>query len=149
MTEPGLLHKRKTQVIAAALGTHVVLGGIMLVLFPGMMHPDTLQQTMETMQAQGVNLLFELVALGFCFAWLTLDARQLEIRRPWWLNVGIVLFKSIFIPYYLYKTRPEGQRGTAILAWFGLYFAALLAMTAGAMIALMLGGAPLPKPPGT
>ncbi|HEY6941563.1 hypothetical protein [Dokdonella sp.] len=148
MSDAGALQQRKTQVIAAALGTHVVLGGIMLVLFPGMMHPDTLQQTMETMQAQGINLLFELVALGFCFAWLALDARQLEIRRPWWLNVGIVLFKSVFIPYYLYKTRPQGQRGTAILAWFGLYFAALLAMTAGAMIALMLGGAPLPRAPG-
>ncbi|WP_395684210.1 hypothetical protein [Dokdonella sp.] len=134
----------KTRVIAAGLGTHVVLGGIMIGLFPGMLTPETFQATLETIQGTGINLLFEAIALGFCFTWLTLDSRQLQIRRPWWLNLGIVLFKSIFIPYYLYKTRPPGQRGAAILAYFGVYFGAILAMSAGAIIALQLGAAPMP-----
>ena len=144
MTEAEPVQSLKTRIVAAGLGTHVVLGGIMLGLFPGMMTSETFQATLETIQGTGINLLFELIALAFCFAWLTLDARQLQIRRPWWLNVGIVVFKAIFIPYYLYKTRAPGQRGAAILAYFGLYFGAIIAMSVGAIIALQLGAAPMP-----
>ena len=89
MTEADPVQSLKTRIIAAGLGTHVVLGGIMLGLFPGMMTPETFQATLETIQGTGINLLLKLIALAFCSAWLTLDARQLQIRRPWWLNFGI------------------------------------------------------------
>lgn len=141
------LQRRKTQVIAAALGTHVVLGGLLLSLYPGMIAPETMPAALEAMQARGINLLFEAIALGFCFAWLTLDSQQLQIRRPWWLNLGVIFFKAIFIPYYLYKTRPADRRGAAILAFFGLYFGAIFAMTFGAVLAMMFGATPMPALP--
>lgn len=142
-----LIQRRKTQVIAAALGTHVALGGALVTLFPGMLEPQSMQATLETMQASGTNYICEAIALVFCFAWLTLDSHQLQIRRPWWLNLGVIFLKVFFIPYYLFKTRAANQRGSAILAFFGLYFGAIFAMAFGAAFAMMFGFAPMPPAP--
>ena len=58
-----LIQRRKTQVIAAALGTHVALGGALVTLFPGMLEPQSMQATLETMQASGTNYICEAIAL--------------------------------------------------------------------------------------
>ena len=63
----------------------------------------------------GFALLGSLAMLCIGFRWLQLDAAELDIRRPLWLNVGIVMAAAIFVPYYLYKTRPQRTRGPAIV----------------------------------
>ena len=54
----------------------------------------------------GVGMFGSLAILFVGFRWLQLDAAELEIRRPMWLNIAIVMAAAIFVPYYLYKTRP-------------------------------------------
>jgi hypothetical protein len=66
------------------------------------------------------------------FRWLALDAFELDIRRPGWLNVGIVLLAIVFVPYYLYKTRPQGRRMPAIAMFLGLVVACMFASAIGA-----------------
>ncbi|MGH8173377.1 MAG: hypothetical protein ACREPX_09525, partial [Rhodanobacteraceae bacterium] len=54
--------------------------------------------------SSALTLFGSLAMIVIGFRWLQLDAAELDIRRPVWLNVGIVLAAAIFVPYYLYKT---------------------------------------------
>ena len=74
------------------------------------------------------------------FHWLRLDAAELDIRRPTWLSIGIVALAAVFVPYYLYKTRPEGRRLPAIAGFAGLVFACMIASAIGAMLMSALSG---------
>ncbi len=94
-----------------------------------------------------VTLLGNLVLLVIGFRWLSLDSRQLDIRRPTWLDVCIILFAAIFVPYYLYKTRPAERRLPAIGAFFGVVFGCMFATAIGASLMMMLSGTPLPATP--
>jgi len=93
-----------------------------------------------------VTLLGNVALLVLGFRWLSLDARELDIRRPTWLDVCIVLFAAIFVPYYLYKTRPQERRVPAIAAFFGLVVGCMFATGIGASLALQFGGAPATAP---
>ena len=86
-----------------------------------------------------VTLLGNVALLVLGFRWLSLDARELDIRRPTWLDVCIVLFAAIFVPYYLYKTRPQPRRLPAIAAFFALVIGCMLATGIGASLALQFG----------
>ena len=142
------LQRRKTQAIAAVFGINLVFGMLLVALYPDIgRDAEAAQQALASLRGSGVNIVYEIAILIACFGWLHFDSRQLDIRRPWWLNVGIILLTSVFVPYYLYKTRPAGQRGPAILAFFGIAFGALVAMTVGMFIALALHGSP-PAPSG-
>jgi outer membrane lipoprotein SlyB len=76
------------------------------------------------------------------FRWLQVDALELDIRRPAWLNVGIVLLAVAFVPYYLYKTRPPRHRLPAIGGFFGLVLACMLGSAAGALLMNAMSGGP-------
>ena len=47
---------------------------------------------------------------------------------------------AVFVPYYLYKTRPEGRRLPAIAGFAGLVFACMIASAIGAMLMSALSG---------
>lgn len=81
-----------------------------------------------------------LIVLGF--RWLRMDALELDIRRPPWLNVGIILAAAVFVPYYLYKTRLPGMRLPAIGGFFGLVLGCAMAQVIGSAISIALGGGP-------
>lgn len=149
MTEADPLQKHKMQVIAAAFGVSLVFGALVVALNPGIFaSPDATPMKMEAMSGGWLSIAFQLSALLLCFTWLEMDSRQLDIRRPWWLNLGVVLANVIFMPYYLYKTRPAGQRGSAVLAYLGVLCGCLFAMMAGTAIGAMFGGAS-PSTPGS
>ena len=133
-----LLQVRKRQVISTALGVNLVIGIFVGIWFPGLVDPATSQATLQELQAGPFSPVYQLQMLLFCFLWLGLDSRQLDIRRPWWLNVGVVLLTSIFISYYLYKTRPQNQRLRAILSFFGLLLAGAFFMSVGAYLAFAM-----------
>lgn len=86
-----------------------------------------------------------LIVLGF--RWLRMDALELDIRRPPWLNVAIILAAAIFVPYYMYKTRAPGKRMTAIGGFFGLVFGCALAQIIGSAISTAFTGAPVVATP--
>ncbi|MBB4132379.1 hypothetical protein [Xanthomonas sp. 3075] len=75
----------------------------------------------------GIDLLWVVVQLALLFVWLAADSRRLGYRRPAWMNIGIVALAVLFLPVYLYRSRPPGRRlrafGGLLLAVLG--FAAL------------------------
>ncbi|MCC7254364.1 MAG: hypothetical protein IT467_00340 [Dokdonella sp.] len=87
-----------------------------------------------------ITVFGNIVVLLIGFNWLRLDARELVIRRPLWLDICIVLFAAIFVPYYLYKTRPQPRRLPAIAAFFALVIACMLATAIGAALTLQMTG---------
>ncbi|MGN6519435.1 MAG: hypothetical protein ACTHK2_08440 [Dokdonella sp.] len=145
MTDANALHKRKTQAIAAVFGVSLVVGGLLAAQHADLFaNPAAVPAAMEAVRGSGLNLAYQIAVLLLCFAWLEMDSRELSIRRPWWLNLGVVFMTSIFVPYYLYKTRAPGQRGGAILAYFGVFCGSMFAMLAGMVLAIAFVGAPPP-----
>lgn len=130
----GKQRERKRAALIAMVGVAFVLGAVDTWLFgpPGPL--------------QGGRLLAAVVGnaslLLIGFHWLHLDAEQLVIRRPAWLNIGIVLVAVGFVPYYLFKTRPDGKRGIAIAGFFGMVLAISLAMSFGSALVAMVSGDP-------
>ena len=139
---PDNLRRRKNQAIAAAFGVNLVLGILLVMQYPGLADSTAVEATVEQIRGGGLNLLYQVAIWIVCFTWLHFDSRQLDIRRPWWLNIGIALLTSVFVPYYLYKTRPVGQRGPAILSFFGIVLGCIVAMMLGMTLAFSLHGSP-------
>ena len=125
--------RQKQATLVALLGASVVLGIVEVALGLPM------QNSQERLLFTFVGNL-ALLVLGF--RWLKLDARELDIRRPMWLNVGIVLLAAVFVPYYLFKTRPPERRLVAIASFFGLVIACMLASAFGAVLMAALSGPP-------
>jgi hypothetical protein len=135
------LQARKTQVVAAVFGVSLVVGGLLVGTHPELLaNPATMPVAVQAVQGSPLNLVYQFSVLLLCFVWLEMDSRQLGIRRPWWLNLGVVFLTSIFVPYYLFKTRPQGQRGSAVLAYFGIPLGSVVAMMAGMFLAASFGG---------
>jgi peptidoglycan/LPS O-acetylase OafA/YrhL len=125
------LHKRKQNTLIALLGVSLLLGIAEVALQPA-------GETSNPLLMLGGNIVLLLIGLY----WLHLDSTELDIRRPTWLNVGIVLLAAIFVPYYLYKTRPPERRLPAIAAFFGVVLASMAASAIGATLMLAISGAP-------
>ena len=117
----------------ALMGVSVVLGILETALVPESGTGD---------RAFLVELLGAVVMLLIGFYWLHFDSRERGIRRPAWLDIGIVMLALVFVPYYLYKTRPAGGRTTSIFAFFGLIFGSVALSSIGALLmrAVQSGG---------
>ena len=127
MTAPTTDYRRQKQIaLTSLIGASLVLG-----ILTAALHLD---------RPNAVTLLGSIAILVIGFRWLTLDSAELDIKRPLWLNVGIVMAAAIFVPYYLYKTRPKGHRGPAIVAFFGLVLACAFASSIGATLMLYFSG---------
>ncbi|MBO9741269.1 hypothetical protein J7432_20235 [Xanthomonas axonopodis pv. begoniae] len=70
----------------------------------------------------GIDLIWIVVQLLLLFVWLAADSRRLGYRRPAWMNIGIVALAVLFLPVYLYRSRPPGRR---LRAFGGLLLAVL------------------------
>ena len=57
------------------------------------------------------------------FAWVHLDAKERQYSKSKWLNVGVLALSIIFVPIYLFRSRPKGQKLIALAC----YVLALLA----------------------
>jgi hypothetical protein len=62
-----------------------------------------------------------------------------------WLNIGIVMAAIVFVPYYLYKTRPAGHRLPAIASFFAIVLACAMTSAIGAAAMMYLSGT-MPPP---
>jgi hypothetical protein len=127
VTSPAPDYRRQKQVALITLvGASLVLG--------------ILTAALHLERTSGFTLLGSLAILVIGFRWLQIDAAQLDIRRPMWLNVGIVLAAAIFVPYYLYKTRPQGRRGPAIVFFFALVLGCAFASELGESLMAYFSG---------
>jgi hypothetical protein len=117
--------RRKQAAITAMLGVSLVTGIVITAFVP---------VGAATEMPLGIQLVANVVLFVLGFRWLQADSAQLDIRRPIWLNVGIVLLAAVFVPYYLYKTRPAGARFVPILSFFGLILACASASVIGSAL---------------
>lgn len=69
-----------------------------------------------------------------CFVWYCRDGDARAFIRSRWLNVAMVTFTMLTIPYYLWKTRARAERRGAILRYVG--FGVLLGIVAAVGFAL-------------
>lgn len=132
MNGPGPdLRLRKQATLIAMAGTALVIGAV-----DASFGLPSAQDGLRL----AITVLGNIALLLIGFHWLNLDARELVIRRPLWLDVCIVLFAAIFVPYYLYKTRPQPRRLPAIASFFALVVGCMLATAIGAALTLQLTG---------
>lgn len=69
------------------------------------------------------DLATSILAIGFMFMWVHYDSLERRYRRSALLNIGIVALALVFLPAYLVKSRPPGER---LRAFFGLAVIVLL-----------------------
>jgi hypothetical protein len=62
------------------------------------------------------------------------------VRRSPLLDVGIVLAALVFVPYYFFRTRPQGGRARPILAFLALIAASALCNAAGVIAMTLAAG---------
>lgn len=127
--------RQKATAIAGMFGVSLVTGIVVTALAPN---------AAETGMPLGIQLVANIVLFVLGFRWLHADSVALDIRRPTWLNIGIILMAAVFVPYYFFKTRPEGARLAPILRFFGLIFACAFTSVIGSTLMAMLlpGSAP-------
>ena len=73
----------------------------------------------------GLHLLVGLAVSYLCFLWYCADSDARGFTRSRWLSVGVAAFTPGAIPYYLLRSRGEGERGEALMV-----YAAYLALVA-------------------
>ena len=134
MTQAAPDYRRQKQIaLTTLIGASLVLGIV--------------DAALQLQSSSGLTFVGSLAMLIIGFRWLTLDSAELDIRRPMWLNIGIVMAAIIFVPYYLYKTRPAGRRLPAIASFFAIVLACALTSAIGAAAMMYFSGT-MPAAPG-
>jgi hypothetical protein len=65
------------------------------------------------------------------FLWYCRDSNARDYIRSRWLSVAMVSVGLLAIPYYLWRSRPAGQRGRALLRFFGFVVLLVLVTALG------------------
>ena len=132
MTKEAPDYRRQKQIaLTTLIGASLVLGIV--------------DAALQLQTSSGLTFVGSLAMLIIGFRWLTLDSAELDIRRPMWLNIGIVMAAIIFVPYYLYKTRPAGRRLPAIASFFAIVLACAMTSAIGAAVMMYFSGT-MPPP---
>ena len=79
-------------------------------------------------ERDGLHLLVGLAVSYLCFLWYRADSDARGFVRSRWLSAGVVAFTPGAIPYYLLRSRADGERGHALMV-----YASYLAMAAMAV----------------
>lgn len=84
------------------------------------------------------RLILGLTVTYLCFLWYRADSDARGYRRSGWLSVGVVAFALGAIPYYLMRSRAEGERRRAVMVFAACALLALLVERIGMAIHLAL-----------
>ncbi|OOW82068.1 hypothetical protein Xclt_13705 [Xanthomonas axonopodis pv. clitoriae] len=106
-----------------------------LALIAGFVLADGVTSTLPNWNGLASDLVRFALLLTLIFVWLAADSRQYGVRRPMWLNIGMVLAWLVFIPIYLYRARPAGRRLRAMGGFVLVILASGLLFTLGSIIA--------------
>jgi len=93
------MHNIKTLLIVFILFTGFVGG-----LLAGYIHSNENQQA--------IDIVFVIIAVSLIFLWYHKDSSELGYKRSPFLNISIIAFSTLAIPYYLFKSR--GAKNGAI-----------------------------------
>lgn len=88
-------------------------------------------------QALDLHLLVALAVSYLCFGWYCSDSDARGFRRSRWLSAGVAAFACCAIPYYLLRSRRDGERGWALMAYAGYLGTIAFALWVG--IAIHIG----------
>jgi hypothetical protein len=72
-----------------------------------------------------LHLLVGLTVSYLCFLWYRSDSAARGYPRSRWMSVSVVACAACAIPYYLLRSRAEGERGQA-LTLFAAYLALMV-----------------------
>jgi hypothetical protein len=87
--------------------------------------------------AHALGPIMQLLISYSAFVWYCRDSDACRFPRTLWRNVCFNFLAILFVPWYLLRTRPRGQRLGALFKFGGF----LLLMLVAAMIGLALGAA--------
>ena len=90
--------------------------------YPGVAHPPT-------------SFAYMVVGILLIFAWYRLDADQRGFRRSIGLNVGVIGFAIIGLPYYLFRSRGAKRGCIATVVALAFCVASVLLTGAGMYVA--------------
>jgi hypothetical protein len=82
-------------------------------------------------RAVGLRFPVGLAVSYLCFAWYRGDSEARGFLRSRWMSVGVVAFTAGAIPYYLLRSRKEGERGQALLVYAAYMALVVLAVWVG------------------
>ena len=85
---------------------------------------------------QAVVLWLPLIVLtALMFAWVYADSAERQYSRSALLNVGIIGLAVVFIPVYLFKSRPSGSKAKALGIFVALFVGYIVISYAGSAFA--------------
>ena len=84
------------------------------------------------------HLLIGIAVSYLCFRWYRGDSDARGYRRSRWLSACVVALTVATIPYYLVRSRRDGERGTALLAYAAYLAASAFAVWVGMAIQIGL-----------
>jgi hypothetical protein len=84
--------------------------------------------------AAQLHLVVGVVASYLCFLWYRGDSDARGFQRSRWLSVALVAFTVATIPWYLVRSRGEGERGRALIAYAAYLAVAAFAVWVGMAI---------------
>ncbi len=64
---------------------------------------------------KAIDLIFSVLMMAFTYVWYYCDANERHYKRTTMLGGAIILFSLLSVPYYLYKSRPPGQKARALM----------------------------------
>jgi hypothetical protein len=88
--------------------------------------------------AAQLHLAVGVVVSYLCFLWYRGDSDARGFRRPFWLSVAVAACAVATIPYYLVRSRRDGERGMALMAYAAYLAAAAFAVWVGMAIRIGL-----------
>ena len=75
-----------------------------------------------------------LLAMGIVFAWYHSDSNARGYPRSRWLNISMVMVSLLALPYYLIRSRPEGQKLKVLMKYFGFCLLSILCQVIGGAV---------------
>jgi len=90
-------------------------------------------------EGAGLHLPAGLALSYLCFLWYRADSDARGYARSRWLSMGVVIFTPGAIPYYLLRSRQEGERGQALMGYAGCLALVALAVWIGMAVRITLG----------
>ncbi|TDM09012.1 MAG: hypothetical protein C4K60_06565 [Ideonella sp. MAG2] len=86
------------------------------------------------MTPKAFDVLFLVVSTVLVYRWYYVDAANRAYRRTALLGGAVIILPLLAIPYYLFRSRPSGQKLRALLGFLGL--------VALSIVTIVLGGLP-------
>lgn len=88
--------------------------------------------------APGLHLCVGVTVSYLGFLWYCADSDARGYRRSKWLSVAVAALAPAMIPYYLVRSRADGERGRALLAYAACLGAAAFAVWVGMAVRIGL-----------